>query len=507
MRAYAPDLWGCWGKLVKPPSFGAAFGIMVKNRRAELRMTQAQLAMAVWPASAEDQGESRKGDISKLEKGNVPNPHESTVLAICRALELDLEKVNALRLAPPPDPYALAKVLADLTTASQSDLYALARAFGDDAPERRSDAALRAFLADKAREHANYQKIIAALDDRVAAIANLKGAAQDAAARLDFDVVESLLSRVHEVELDIAAATAEARAENALMQGNAEKAFTLFSAAADSFAALGPIELARRRRTYAERLMNHGTRYGGTGLPLAIRLFDRLLTDLPQDTAPRDWAAAHNSLAIACQNLGERTDGPPGTALLARAVQAYEAALQVASRNDYPKEWAMTMQNLANALLAQGERTAGQDRVTQLSRAVAAYEQALEVRTRADQPVKWAMTMQNLANALAAQGERTEGKDGITLVSRAVAAYEQALLVLTRADHPVNWAMTQENLALCHKAWAQHPACDHPAAQLRQALAHVDAALTVYDPDYMPYDYGTATRLRERILSALADNP
>jgi hypothetical protein len=452
---------------------------------------------------------------------------------------------------------SLAASLDHLQSLRRKELEALAFRFGITPPAGASAEALISLLEKKAADLPAYQAQIAALDDRVAAIANLKGAAQDAAARLDFDEVESLLSRVHEVELDIAAATAEARAENALMQGNAEKAFTLFSAAADSFAALGPVELARRRRTYADRLEEHGTRYGGAGLPLAIRLFDRLLTDLPQEASPRVWAAAQNSLAIACQNHGKRSDGPQGTALLARAVQAYEAAMQVVTREsdpeylamtmqnlaialraqgertagvdgttllsravetyeqalqvftraDHPVHWAGTMQNLAIALEAQGQRTPGDDGTTLLSRAVAAYEQALQVFTRADHPVYWATTMQNVAGALQAQGERTVGGEGTALLSCAVAAYEQALQVFTRADHPVHWAMTQQNLALCHGAWSQHPACEDPPAHLRQALAHVEAALTVYDPDHMPLDHEKATRLREAILSALADKP
>jgi tetratricopeptide (TPR) repeat protein len=452
---------------------------------------------------------------------------------------------------------SLAASLDHLQSLRRKELEALAFRFGITPPAGASAEALISLLEKKAADLPAYQAQIAALDDRVAAIANLKGAAQDAAARLDFDEVESLLSRVHEVELDIAAATAEARAENALMQGNAEKAFTLFSAAADSFAALGPVELARRRRTYADRLEEHGIRYGGAGLPLAIRLLDRLLTDLPQDAAPWDWAAAQNSLAIAFRNLGERSDGPPGAALLSRAVQAYEAAMQVVTRDSDPEHWAITMQNLAIALRVQGERTAGQDGTALLSRAVQACEQALQVFTRADHPVDWAGTMQNLAIALRVQGERTAGQDGTallsravqayeqalqvftravhpvhwagttqnlaialqrqgectagqdgtTLLSRAVQAYEQALQVFTRADHPVHWAMTQQNLALCHGAWSQHPACDHPAQRLGRALAHVDAALTVYDPDHMPSYHEMATRLRERILSALADKP
>jgi tetratricopeptide (TPR) repeat protein len=585
-------------------SFGKEFGLLVKRRRAERGLTQGGLAELVWPTGNTKEDHPRKGEISRLESGRVSNPQERTVLALCEALGIREGEINALRLAPPPDPYGLAKVLANLTLASQSDLYALARAFGDAEPEQRSDAALRDFLADKAHEHANYQKIIDALDDRVAAIANLKGEAKDAAARLDFDQVEPLLSRVLEVELDIAAATAQARAENALMQGKADHAFTLFSATADSFAAIGPVEVAKRRRTYAIRLTDHGIRYGGASLALAIRLLERLLTDLPQTDDPWLWGAAQSSLANACQTLGTRTDGQPGTTLLERAVKAYEAALQVhprkddalncaidmqnlagalmeqgrrtdglagtallaravdaydqalqvRTRTDHPVQWAMTLQNLAGGLQELGRRTDGQVGSALLARAVEAYEQALEVRTRADNPVHWATTLQNLsialqeqgcrtdgqagnalltravdaylqalqvftradhpvdwagtlqnlANTLQEQGRRTEGQAGIALFARAVDAYEQALQVRTRADHPVQWAMTQENLAICHVVWSQHPACDDPAAHLGRALEHVEAALTVYDPDHMAFYHAKATRLRVAIHTALA---
>ena len=42
-------------------------------------------------------------------------------------------------------------------------------------------------------------------------------------------------------------------------------------------------------------------------------------------------------------------------------------------------------------------------------------------------------------------------------------------------------------------------------ADLEQALSHVDAALSVFDPIHAPYNHEKATGLRERILSALGD--
>ena len=98
-----------------------------------------------------------------------------------------------------------------------------------------SDADLREALEKKAEEYRRYKAQIEAIDERTAGLGNLKAAAQDAAERLDFDEVEALLSRVQEVELEIAADTAILRADNALLRGRVVDAFRMLSAAADGF--------------------------------------------------------------------------------------------------------------------------------------------------------------------------------------------------------------------------------------------------------------------------------
>ncbi|MDH5530535.1 MAG: hypothetical protein OEY05_10895, partial [Paracoccaceae bacterium] len=204
------------------------------------------------------------------------------------------------------------------------------------------------------------------------------------------------------------------------------------------------------------------------------------------------------------ETQASRTEGAKGTALLAEAVSAYRDALTIRTRADHPVDWAMTMQNLAIALQAQASRTEGANGTALLDEAVSAYRDALTVFTRKDHPVEWAMTMQNLAGALETQGSRTEGAAGTALLAEAVSAYRDALTIRTRADHPVQWAITQENMAVLELTRAAHDSCPDPRPHHEAALAHVDAALEVYDPDHMAYDHGTATRLRNQILQLLA---
>jgi len=492
--------------------------------------------------------------------------------------------------------------MADPEALSLPDLQTLAERFGE--PDLATKPALVNFLTKKAEEYRAYRLQIDALDERIAGLGNLKAAAQGAAERLDFDEVEALLSRVHEVETDIAAKTAEARAANALLRGQVEQAFRLLSAAADSFAGIDPVEPARRRLVYEDRLHAHGLRYGGPGLDLSVRMIRAALEAFPEASDPLLWAGLHNSLAISLQSQGLRTEGAAGAALMEAAVAAFSAALKVCTRADHPVkwatttqnltvaleqhsrrtegafraavpgqaveafgavlevytradhplEWALTAQNLARALQQQGCRTEGavgnellrqaaeafravlevytfadhpvnwamtaqnleialQEAASRtehpvsialVRQAIATFRAALKVLTRADHPLHWAWTTQNLAIALQQQGSCTEGAAGVALLGEAVAAYRAALEVYTRADHPVAWATTTQNIARLEQARAAHDSCTDPAPHLREGLDHVTAALTVFDPEHMPYDHGTATRLRDELLAQLA---
>lgn len=378
-----------------------------------------------------------------------------------------------------------------------------------------------------------------------------------AEAREKLAAAREVQSEVLRKPLAFNAALMERQAEIALLESKPDHAFTLFSAAADSFAAIGPVEVARHRRAYADKLLTHGNRFGGAALSHAKTLLQRLLADLPREIAPREWAAAKNSIALVFLLLGQRSREPEGSALLSDAVRAFEECIQVvaasASPVDWatamqnlgatykelayrsrremrpqllskaiyayenvltvftselrPLDWAETTQNLGNSLRALALCTTGDSRIELLSRAVACLQDSLKVRTRSDRPQDWAKTMQNLGVALIVQGEMTEGAGAATLFRDAIDALTGSLQVRTPTDHPVDWAFSQMNLAVCFKAWANHPACSEKGTHLRQALTHVEAALTVFDAGHMPNDHDKAARLRANILSALADTP
>jgi hypothetical protein len=361
---------------------------------------------------------------------------------------------------------------ANAETLALQDLKTLARAFNETALTDR--AALIEFLTQKAEEYRSYRATIDALDDRVAAIANLKGAAQDAAAKLDFDEVEALLSRVDEVETEIAAETKVARAKNALLRNDPDSAFRLLSAAADSFGSVDTLKPANQRLEYGTLLYEHGLRYAGPALYLAARMREAALASTTRDDAPELWAALQNNLGNALGDLGARAGD---TDALQDAVTAYRAALEVRTREASPMGWAATQNNLGNALGDLGARAGDTDA---LQDAVTAYRAALEVRTREASPMGWAATQNNLGTALQTLGARAGDTDAL---QDAVTAFRAALEVYTREASPMDWAMTQNNLGTALQTLGARAG---DTAALQDAVTAYRAALEVRSREASP---------------------
>ena len=456
----------------------------------------------------------------------------------------------------------LQRLLAGLEGVPRPELNTIAARFGHPGPEGAGLTDLKAFLHDKAQDLARLGQEITALRGLSPRIDNIRGAAESAVTGLRLDEARVLLNEAREIQKDLLRAPLEANAtllerlaEIDLIEGKAQDAFTQFSAAADSFAGIDPLEPVRRRVAYADRLYQHGLRYGGAGLTLAARMSAEGLTRTDRAGNPRLWARLQNTLGNALWGQGNRTGGAEGAALLAQAVVAYRAALEVRTQAGHPVDWASTQNNLGAALWNQGTRTAGAEGAALLAQAGLAYRAALEVWTRAEYPMDWAKALNNLGLALGNQATCTGGAEGAALLAQAVEAYRAALEVWTQAEHPVHWATVQNNLgntlskqgtrtcgaegaALLAQAeeaflaalevrtrdaypvhwattqfniseakfnWSAHEACPDPGSHLHLANEHIEAALMVFDPKNLPWHNGEATTLRDRILAALRE--
>ena len=517
----------------------AAFGPLVRRKRGELKITQETLAGDVFGDS------TRKGDISRIENAKT-TPQEATVQKLCDALQISDAEMEPIRQSRPA-----AEQLANIPTLSREELQNLAARFGIEHSFDLPDPELRRLLTQKAEEYRSYKALIDGLDERVAAIANLKGAAQHAAEQLNFDEVEMLLARVDEVETTMAAETKEARASNALLRNRPEQAFAIYESAADGFRELDLIQFVERRNTYFIKLNDHGLRYGGDSLKYAANMIIPAIDSLKNTEHRKEWASCLQNLASSLQDQGNRVVGTTGVDLLAEAVSAYRQALGIRVRGEYPLDWAMTTQNLATAMQDQGIRTSGPAGLELLSKAAVCYREALEVRkksldpigwatttqnlaitlrnlawktdgpdgdsllreaidsyraaltvfTKDDHEIRWSGTMQNLAIAIQQYGIRTKNDAGLKMLLDALSTYEKALTVSTLEEHPVDWAVIRQNQAICQKAIAQHPAADRDEAHWVLALEHVDAAIRGFNLAQLPHYLAQATELRARILA------
>lgn len=216
-------------------TFGAAFGRLVKRKRAEKKMTQAQLACALYPNLDPDEAEKRKGDISKLENGKVPNPTTVTVQKLATALEISDDDLDALQRRAQMSP---SEELDNVSILDRDQMELLASRFEIETPHTLSDAAIRDLLTKKAEEYRALKAEVDVIDDSLKRLSNLKAAAQEAVARVDLEEVEKLLALVQATELEEAAKTAELRANNALLRGKVEQAFHLLRSTADGFQGL-----------------------------------------------------------------------------------------------------------------------------------------------------------------------------------------------------------------------------------------------------------------------------
>ena len=520
-----------------------AFATLIRRKRGDLRLSQENLA-------AEALGDpGRKGDISKFEN-NKKKPQEKTIRARCDRLNISDAELDPIRQARPS-----AKQLDMIPSLSREELENLASRFEIEGVYDKSDSDLRQQLTYKAEEYRTLKFEVDNINEDMNRLANLKAAAQDAIVRLDLEEVENLLAMVQETELEEAAKTAELRANNALLRGKVDQAFHLLESAANSFGAISAEAKAERKiLRYSATLGKHGQRYGGRGLRLAADLVAPELTDTLKSANAWLWAVGELNLATALKEQGIRSEGSAGTELLAQAVTAYRATLEVCTRAEHPVDWAITQNNLGTALKGQGiraEGSAGAKLLTQavtayraalevytrtahpldwamtqnnlgtamknqsiraegsagaelLAQAVTTYRAALKVRTRTKRPVAWAMTQNNLGNALALQGTRSGGSAGAELLAQAVIAWRAALEVRTRTEHPVDWAMTQQNIAIAMLEKSRHGTATDAPADLLAALQAVEAALTIFDPEHLSYNHTKANRLREIILAALS---
>ncbi len=486
---------------VMDKTFGELIGSLIHDLRVKAGMTQLDLAIE----SFEDETKVRR--IVELENGQTPRPQAKTLGPICETLNVSAETIAGLKeKAAKQDQKSernlielqqqvgkLSKALENLKTLTKDQLEALATRFEIPRAYDMSAEQLRAELNARAEAYRTYRAAIEAIDERTKGLGNLKAAAAEAADRLDFEEVENLLSRVDEVETEIAAHSKEIRARNALMRGRPEQAFTILSAAADSFGSVDQITPSKKRSEFFPILFNYGIRYDPSALRYAISLQEDALSMLTHEDALELWAELNNDLAIALANFADGALGIEAIELLTKSTSAYQNALTVFTKEDAPEYWATILMNLANTLCVQAGRSQEEQGYRLLQQALDHYVDALQIMTVEKHPETWATIKNNIASAYRKQAGYPLANSKKALLQNAVSACHEALTIRTKAQHPEDYALTLNNLgnALCNQA--QHMGERRGAACIYQAIAAFRESLTVRTKETTPLAWAMTT--------------
>lgn len=143
---------------------------------------------------------------------------------------------------------------------------------------------MRGLLDEKASEYRVYKRRLHELDGHLGELTEIKAAAREAAAQLDFDEYEALLRQVDESYSVMASRAKEARARNALLRGRTNEAYEGFVSAAETWRSLDPAESVKHRLEYHRVLFDYGLRFEGAALNARLTSCDRPLKSI---TAPR----------------------------------------------------------------------------------------------------------------------------------------------------------------------------------------------------------------------------
>ncbi|GEM_PF-2681764 len=272
-----------------------------------------------------------------------------------------------------------------------------------------------------------------------------------------------------------------------------------------------PLDWNRTQLKRAQVLFRLGEAKGGEdGIIFLQQTADNCRDALAQfgkATTPRDWALAHLLRANALVRLAEAQGGDSGLARLNEAVGHYDAALSVIDKDAAAVRWAATHMNRATALQRAGEFRSGAEGVNLLRRAVDGFDAALTVRTRTEMPTEWAIAMMNRSNALCSLAGLVGLSEQMKTLRSAIDGYDQARQVLDKDVVPDIWARVEINRAkaLMDMGLLQTHSGGDGVAELKQAIAAYDAALTVVSREASLTAWAKAQMMRYNALSLLAE--
>ncbi len=483
-------------------TFGASLGALIKARRKAKGLTQTQLAEDAYGSG----GKTRR--ISELESGLVSNPHPKTIDPLISVLGISEDEIEqcAKETGAAPD--------ADLDRAyreARNLIEAIARQFENDSPDA-TLADLDAFLREKAREWAQLQERIRAIDEPDLRVDNLRASAEAALNQGLFDEVDSLLMDAEEIQQSsktLKEVTQQAklrvlRASTSLLKGDENKAVQLYLSAAEFFMPFDKYDGIRLLEEIARELYETGRRSLTTTFLVGARLLEAVEQMEPISSDRLAKSAIQYRLGLLYRSAAERTSGSGALNLLEKAISYARKSLSNLEEGDDPTQTTSATVSLGNCLFDMVKRKRDD---SLLSEATAMLKSARDrLLSQHAEPALLACIHNSVGSAILQSLNYLPQTDAEPVLREGVASFRAAISAAEEYGDVEAWGAANNNLGNALAGIARLPSTkpeDRGFLRVR-AIAAVIAAVETYPEAAFPFRFAEGHASLARIYWDIA---
>ncbi|WP_155253572.1 helix-turn-helix domain-containing protein [Bradyrhizobium japonicum] len=474
------------------PTFGAALGKLIYQKRKALGLTQLQLAEDAF------QTQAKVRRVIELEKGTVANPHPKTIDPIIAVLQITEEELEACAKGTDFQPD---RELDRAYREARNLIEAISRQFEHSNPQA-SLAEVDDFLRQKAREWAELRARIQAIESTDSKLANFTTAASHALAEGNFEEVDALLAQAEDfqqqertlTEVRKQAQIRITRGDTSLLKGDFDAAKIHYRQAAQFFEPFDQSEMVYILDEIAGHLYEVGRRSTNPPFLIAADLLEAALrTELVQND-PEERAKLYFRLGLIYRNASiTATLSELAAEFIDKAIDCNRKSLAALPDTPDANRLASAKVGLSNCLLQKGRETRSPEIIgdaigilIEIRQLLHGIPEALEVL---------GTTCNALGNAFMEnyQLQNPELQDQ-SLLDTALEAYNAALEAASRSSDASVWGTAKANCGVVLATKARMQGIESEAARfLRvQAISAYLASIETFPEVSFPMPFAEA---------------
>ncbi|MCA9001085.1 MAG: hypothetical protein KDB61_04115, partial [Planctomycetes bacterium] len=217
------------------------------------------------------------------------------------------------------------------------------------------------------------------------------------------------------------------------------------------------------------------------------------------DAMQEEWVWGQNYLARVYFLKALAAEGETRTQLFDAALKSSQAPLPYLDRAQLPDNWVPHRFELALQISIHAATLQPEDQVQLLDKSIRVYRSILEFMDSTAEPRDWAVIHSHLGETLQLLAYRLDTSEQSELLTESLAMFRVAVETLSPEEEPGLYAHCQDSIAWIHIGRSQDLVGDANLEALESARDAMQAALTVWTPEYEPDMH----RTRSNVLQAL----